>query len=342
MTLLELYQTKLSLGEISPDPIQAACVAQLEQLHQTLLHPHKRNLPKGLYLWGSVGIGKTFLMDLFYQSLPFPQKIRMHFYTFMSEIHQALHALQGTRDPLVHIGKAWAKKYQVICFDELIVTDIADAMVLGGLFEAFFHAGICLVFTTNVPPDDLYKNGIQRSRFLPAIAALKKHTEVIHLMSQQDYRAIALQKSQQAYYWYPVSVTSEAALEAYFQQCSEGIEISGTLEIAHRSIVVKKYANQVAWFDFMAICGIPRSFEDYLILVRQFPIIIVSNLRTITEQELDLARSFIRFIDVLYDHQTRLMISAEVLIEQIYPKGKLEFEFARTRSRLKQMTLADK
>lgn len=344
MTPLEYYQKKLAAGEILEDRQQFTALEKLQAIYTSLTvepqgfigHFRKKQSPRGLYLWGNVGIGKTLLMDTFYYCLPFENKLRIHFYAFMREVHQALRALQGTKNPLQVIAKNWAQKTRVICFDELIVTDIADASLLGGLLRALFQQRICLIVTTNVAPDDLYKNGLQRELFLPAIAEIKAQLDVVHLQIVDDYRANY--SSQSKYYWYPLTTKALNNLEQCFIEFSQGMTADFMpLEINGRSIRVKKYAGSVVWFDFMDICGIPRSHEDYLAITKKFNTILVSNLTKIAAHDRDLARSFIRFIDVLYDTKTRLVIAAAQPIKEIYTSGQLSFEFTRTCSRLTQM-----
>ncbi len=348
MTPFEYYQKKIATGEILNDPQQLAVIEKFQTIYKVLLQQplgfisrfRKKHPPRGLYLWGSVGIGKTFLMDTFYYSLPFEEKQRIHFYAFMQEVHHQLRTLQGTKNPLQSIAKNWAQKTRVLCFDELIVNDIADALLLGGLFKALFEQGICLIITSNAPPDDLYKNGLQRELFLPAIAQIKTNLEVVHLQIIDDYRTYYGKHSD--YYWYPLTTKTLENMEQSFLKFSQGALPKLTpLQINDRMIRVKKQADAIVWFDFMDICGIPRSQEDYLALTKQFHTILVSNLTRIGAHENDLARSFIRFIDVLYDNQIRLVIAAAQPIEQIYTSGQLLFEFARTRSRLTQMQSGD-
>ncbi|HVV68486.1 MAG TPA: cell division protein ZapE [Gammaproteobacteria bacterium] len=344
MTPLEYYQKKIAAGEILEDRQQLTAIEKFEAIYTALLTEpqgfisqfRKKSPPRGLYLWGSVGIGKTFLMDTFYYCLPFEDKLRIHFYAFMREVHHELRALQGTKNPLQMIAKNWARKTRIICFDELIITDIADALLLGGLLQALFQQGICLIVTANVSPDDLYKNGLQRELFLPAIAEIKARLDVVHLQIVDDYRANY--RNQTKYYWYPLTTKTLENMEQCFVGFSHGIALDfAPLLINNRSIRIKKQAGSVVWFDFMDICGIPRSHEDYLAITKKFDTILVSNLTKIGENDNDLARSFIRFIDVLYDAKTRLVIAAAQPIAEIYTSGQLLFEFARTCSRLTQM-----
>lgn len=344
MMPLENYYQKIARGEILPDAHQLAAMQHFQAIYQTLTLQKNgfkklfsKSIPSGIYLWGDVGIGKTFLVDTFYDSLPFPEKLRIHFHEFMQQLHQALFQATGTKNPLQHIARQWAQRVRVICFDEFVVNDVADALLLGHLFAAFLDQGICLVITSNFAPDDLYPNGLQRELFLPTIAKIKSHLKVISLAIARDYRVNDTKKVQ--YYHCPITIEAVRAMEqqfAYFSECTQ--PSTGTLRIYGRDMPVKKYAKQVAWFEFRDICGIPRGREDYLALVKQFNTIVVSNLTAIGTQEYDLARSFIYFVDVLYDAKIRLIISAAQPIEEIYPsEGLLSFEFKRTRSRLLEM-----
>lgn len=341
MTPLTYYHQKIASGEILPDAQQLAVMTHFEVIYHSLLEKksgfwRKSAKVRGLYLWGNVGIGKTFLVDTFYYSLPFDDKLRLHFYAFMQQVHADLKSLQGQKNPLKHIAKNLAARARVICLDELLVTDIGDAMVLSGLIQALLAQGICLVFTANVPPDDLYKNGLKRERFLPAIASINQHLDVVHLQIVDDYRQ--RQQVHKTFYFYPSTLEAKKNMEECFDYFSQGAEPSSIpLQILGREIKVIKQADGVTWFDFLAICGKPRSQEDYLVLVQQFHTILVSNLTAIAAEDLDLARTFIKFVDVLYDAKIRLIIAAAQPIELIYPAGRLAFEFKRTRSRLVEM-----
>lgn len=347
MSPFEYYQKKIASGEILEDPQQLAVMREFERIYQGLMSPRglwdklrQKKSPLGLYIWGEVGIGKTFLLDTFYYSLPFTDKLRIHFYAFMRSVQEELQSLQGQKNPLQMIAKNWAAKTRVICFDELIVTDIGDAMILNKLFSALFAEGICMIFTSNVAPDNLYRNGIQREQFLPAIELIKLHSQVLQVKITDDYRSTFLANGQ--YYWHPINPENQQKMLQAFDKFAEGaVSTSEPLYLCHRNVTVIKRTDKVVWFDFLAICGKPRSFEDYLALVEKFDAVFVSNLPQIQEKERDLARSFIRFVDVLYDAKTRLVINAARSIEEIYPAGDLQFEFARTKSRLTQMQSKD-
>jgi cell division protein ZapE len=342
MNFLEHYQRILASGEILEDPQQLVAIQKFQTVYDALtakksfLSRLARTPIKGLYLSGSVGIGKTFLMDMFYHALPFEDKWRMHFLPFMHEVHAALHNLQGTKNPLQAIAKSWSEKTRIICFDELVINDVADALVLGGLLEAFFTNQICMIFTSNVAPDDLYKNGIQRELFLPTIEKIKHYNEIVHLNMLDDYRT--RYPHQAKYYWSPLTTLAQENMEKAFLQFSQGIpHATEPLILYEREIHIKKMAGEVIWFDFLAICSVPRNKDDYLEIVKKFRIVLLSNLSPIRANENDLARCFIQLVDILYDTKTRLIISAALPIEKIYTEGKLLFEFNRTKSRLIQM-----
>jgi len=346
MTLLEHYQRTVASGEILEDSQQLFIIQKFQALCESLT-PEKGFLSrftktpiKGLYLWGSVGIGKTFLMDSFYRFLPFEDKWRTHFLPFMHEVHAALYALQGIKNPLQEIAKRWSEKTRVICFDELVINDVADALVLGGLLDAFFAQKICMVFTSNVAPDDLYKNGIQRELFLPTIEKIKSYNEIVHLTMLDDYRT--RYPTHTKYYWSPLTTDAQKNMEQAFALFSQNTPPSTIpLVLYGREIRVKRRAGDVIWFDFLDICGVPRNQDDYLVIAQQFRTVLISNLLPILPDENDLARCFIQLVDILYDAKTRLIISAALPIEKIYTEGKLSFEFNRTKSRLTQMQSAE-
>lgn len=351
MTPLEFYHKKLASGEVLPDPQQEYIMQMFDVIHQKLIATHgktnsflnklfKHSPVKGLYLWGSVGAGKTFLVDTFYHCLPFEEKLRIHFHKFMELVHERLGVLQGEKNPLTLLAKEFAAEYRVICFDELLVNDIADAMLLGGLFQALFAQGVCLFFTSNTAPDELYKNGLQRERFLPAIELIIKNTDIFNLKLAADYRLNYVKHAK--FYWYPLTLEARNQLDRYFSEFSGQAAIDfAPIEIYGRMVPVKKKTTSVIWFDFMDLCNIPRSQRDYLFLAEKYPTILISNLTAIRQDQSDVARLFIELIDVLYDDHTRLIISASHPIEQLYTQGRMLNEFARTRSRLLQMQSSD-
>ncbi len=302
----------------------------------------KNSKVQGLYLWGGVGRGKTYLMDTFFDALPGEQKLRAHFHRFMHRIHRELDELKGTRDPLLVIAKQMAQQYRVICFDEFFVSDITDAMLLGTLFEALFKEGVVLVATSNIVPDDLYKNGLQRARFLPAIAEIKANCQVLNVDSGIDYRLRTLEQAE--IYHHPLDETAECNLQRYFTQLAPESEVSETqLEIDGRSIVIRKQAQGVLLADFRALCDGPRSQRDYMELAQLFHTVLLSGLEQMGAQQTgdDIARRFLALVDEFYERHVKLIISAEVPLEQIYTDGQLSFEFRRCRSRLIEMQSRD-
>jgi len=291
-------------------------------------------------LWGSVGIGKTFLMDCFYESLPFKNKLRLHFHSFMQHVHQALKKHQGEQDPLKNIAKELSQETLVICFDEFFVSDITDAMLLGRLLKALFLEGVSLVATSNVTPDELYKNGLQRSQFLPAIALLKQDTEVIHLQSVEDYRMRHLKEA--GVFYTPLNDAARNNMEKSFNALTQGREIkTGVVIINGREIPIHKRAGDVIWFEFSALCTVPRSQNDYLEIAQQYRTVFISNVPVISEKEKDMICLFISMVDVFYDARVKLVISAEEPIDQLYNRGYMILEYTRTHSRLAEMQSSD-
>lgn len=346
------YQRDLEKAYIQHDKEQARALQALDRLQQSLeqqwqseqglgrfkqwLPGGQRKAQLGVYLWGGVGIGKTYLMDIFFDSLTFPDKKRLHFHRFMHEVHEQLKQHQGQVDPLVLIAKNFAKDCRVLCFDEFFVNDITDAMLLAGLFKALFECGVSLVGTSNVAPDDLYRNGLQRARFLPAIELLKQHTEVLHLETSTDYRLKTLSKA--GVYFTPLNADSDAKMQACFQDLTHHInELDTHLLIHDREVPVRGLGSDVIWFDFDVLCSVPRSQDDYLDIASQYQTLLLSGLDQIAEGADDKATYLIHLIDVMYDYQVKIIIASEVPIEAIYPKGRLRFAFERTQSRLQEM-----
>ena len=297
---------------------------------------HKIKPIKGLYLSGKVGIGKTYLMDIFYGSLPFKKKRRQHFHGFMREVHLALKGLQGHKNPLIWIAKDIAKETHVLCFDEFFVSDIGDAMLLGGLLDALFKLDVTLVATSNCKPEALYPNGLQRQRFLPAIELLKNYCNVFEMGSKQDYRLRHLE--QKGVYFYPLNPSAEKKLTALFEALAPGRVWEGEdIVIEGRPIKTKRKAMNVVWFDFDNICNIPRSPMDYIEIAQGFSTVIISGVPQIHGTDRNTITYFIYLVDIFYDHHVNLILSAEVPIDNIYPAGEKYFEFQRTQSRLIEM-----
>lgn len=357
MTPAERYQSDLKQPGFIADEAQKLIIDRLEKLFTELVKPvpvsktiakkgffsafkskasTASNTPKGLYLWGGVGQGKTYLMDIFYDALPFKEKQRTHFHRFMQHVHRQLAALSNQTDPLQIVAEQVAKDYRVICFDEFFVSDITDAMLLGRLFEALFKYGVCLVATSNIEPDGLYKGGLQRARFLPAIEALKQHCDVLKLDSDTDYRLRELEQAE--IYHSPLDDQAEVVLSNLFEHMTANdVESESSLEIEGRIIDVKHCAEGVVWFDYSKLCDMPRGSADFIEISRCFHTVLVSDVLIMNDMTNDFANRFINLVDELYDHNVKLIISAQVPCEQLYQGKKLAFQFERTVSRLLEM-----
>ena len=289
----------------------------------------------GCYLYGDVGRGKTYLLDLFFKSLPFAKKKRTHFYRFMQTVHEQLKRYPKRKDPLKMVAKAFAKEAFVLCLDEFMVNDIADAIILGKLLEYMFAEGMTLVATSNIPPDQLYLEGLQRKSFLPAIALLEKNVEVINVDQGADYRR--KMHVEKIYYYTPL-LGQDDFMRAHFELSSSHMpENTGPISILGRKVDVISYGQALIWLEFNVICGLGRSNNDYLYLADHFQSVMVSNVKKMTEADNDMARRFIGLVDTLYDTNTRLIISSAVPINKLYSGRGLAFEFKRTKSRLVEM-----
>ena len=344
MTPSEYYQQKINAHEIKEDAAQSPAIKQLDRIFHQLVS--KNNKPrwlrfqskkpiKGLYLWGHVGIAKTFLMDCFYHCLPL-KKMRMHFHRFLLQVHVALKTIQGEKNPLEKIAKQFADKACVICFDEFFVSDIADAMILGELFHHLFGNGVTLVATSNISPDLLYKEGLQRERFVPAIKLIKKHTEVLHLQSNQDYRLEHIHRA--GVYYTPLGKSASDHMQNTFAYFSKGeMPQFNPVMLCDREVPIIQQAGSAIWFEFEVICGRPRSQLDYLAITKSYRTIFIQNLREIKTDENDLILSFIFLVDILYDAHCQLVISSAVLPNKIYGGKKYAEAFQRTVSRLIEM-----
>jgi cell division protein ZapE len=293
---------------------------------------------QGIYLWGGVGRGKTYLMDSFYESLPFNAKMRIHFHRFMRRVHADLRVYKGQINPLEKVADKIASETKVICFDEFFVSDITDAMILGTLFEALFARGICLVATSNIEPAGLYQSGLQRQRFLPAIALLEKHCQVVNVESGIDYRLRALTNT--ALYHFPLNTQTKSAIAEIFKTLAinkNAIVYSSSIRINDRSIPVLAMTSDVIWFEFSAICDGPRSQNDYIDIACEFHAVVISDVPLLSAEKEDSARRFINLVDEFYDRNVKLAIAADKPIEHLYQGKKLAFEFERTQSRLIEM-----
>ncbi len=352
MTPADYYQAQLLRGDIEADPSQAMVIDHLQSLYERLLQPPAKtpygllakllqrgaNITpvRGLYIWGGVGCGKTWLVDLFYNQLPFDQKLRLHFHQFMRNIHQELASLKCTKDPLEEVANSLAKRTRILCLDEFIVTDIGDAMILAKLLKALFHRGTSLVTTSNTPPHNLYKDGLQRSGFLPAIELLKQHTEVVNLDGGIDYRLRYLEQA--TVYHTPLEPgVDEKLLEEFRHLAPERTKGAESIHIFGRDIPLMYIADDVIWFDFMQLCGPPRSQADYLELARSFHTVIISDIPCLGPALDDATRRFIYLVDEFYDRGVKLVISAAEPPESLYQGERLAFDFQRAVSRLKEM-----
>ncbi|EKF74195.1 AFG1-like ATPase [Alcanivorax hongdengensis A-11-3] len=352
MTPLEQYQADLQRDDFFQDPAQLRAVEALDDLYHRLLKSpgngglfrrfRKPEPQKGLYMWGGVGRGKTYLMDVFFHTLPFPEKRRMHFHRFMQKVHQEMRERQGEKNPLISIARKFASQYRVLCFDEFFVTDITDAMILAGLMQELFDQGVSLVATSNIAPDGLYKDGLQRARFLPAIELLKIHTQVLNVDGGNDYRLRLLEQAE--LYRCPLGKDADAFIRERFHALEPDHSRHrehGNVMIEGRKIATVKCADDVVWFDFRALCDGPRSQTDYIEIAREFHTVLVSNVEQMGAGKDDMARRFINMVDEFYDRAVKLVVTAETPIEDIYAGGRLDFEFERTRSRLLEMQSSD-
>lgn len=342
------YRAASAQPGFSADAAQAAAIEELDTLwHQLVDFKARRNqflgrsllspdVPKGLYLWGGVGRGKTFLMDAFYASLPYRRKRRIHFHNFMAEVHREMKSLAHEDDPLVALAQRIAESTRVLCLDEFHVEDIADAMILGRLVSELFKRGVVLMTTSNQTPDGLYPHGLQRQNFLPAIDLLKRELKVLHVDGGNDYRTRAM--AREPLFLVPADAASEARMEALFERIAAGVDRhEGKIEVRGRMLPVRRYARTVVWFDFAELCGGAHAQEDYLDIARRFPTLFLSGIPKMTAAHAAEMRRFIWLIDVLYDHNVRLVASAEATPELLDAEGITADEFDRTASRLSEM-----
>ncbi len=347
---LKHYQELVESDKFTRDPDQLDAIAALDglwhalqrQRHPTILDRIRRKPPeyaKGLYLWGSVGRGKTWLMDLFFEHLPVKRKQRLHFHRFMQRVHHGLKAQGKVQDPLPRIAAEWAESCSVLCLDEFFVSDIADAMLLAGLLENLFKTGVTLVTTSNSEPDKLYRDGLQRAKFLPAIELIKKHTQVMELPGRTDYRLRILEQSE--IYHYPLDRSADEVMTAIFNRMAAECELNHDLEINGRAFHAARRGDGVIWFDFNELCEKPRGSIDYIEIARAFNTVALSNTPQLTDEDANATRRFITMVDEFYDRNVKLLMSAEVSIIDLYAGRKLAFEFERTRSRLTEMQSHD-
>lgn len=362
LSTLEYYQQVLQADDFQSDEVQRTAVIALNKIQQAIIQRGsapktedtgwlgrlsrvfaKRNtsvqdpLP-GLYMWGGVGRGKTWLMDLFYESIPGERKLRLHFHRFMQRVHQELTELQGESDPILIIADRFKAETDLLCFDEFFVSDITDAMLLGTLMQALFKRGMTLVATSNIPPDQLYRNGLQRARFLPAIEQIIQHCEIMNVDAGIDYRMRSLTA---AHLWKsPLNTETQQAMEKLFKDLSGCVYSSASqvmIEINHRPMQSERITQGVAVFTFQVLCGENRSQYDYIVLSQRFHTLLLLDVPQLYSQQEDQARRFLALVDEFYERHVKLVVSAEVPLEEFYQGDRLKFEYQRCLSRLQEM-----
>jgi cell division protein ZapE len=349
MNLAECLDQRASQLGIVLDQAQQHAVDHLQRLYDSLLEnearkslflhklfARKQRLVRGLYLWGGVGRGKSFLMNVFFSSVPFEHKKRVHFHRFMQDVHAELGTIKHHADPLVIVAQRIAQQARLICFDEFHVTDIADAMLLGRLLRELMQQGVVLVATSNHKPDELYMHGLQRSRFLPAITLLKERLDIVEIDAGIDYRLRMLEKV--SAYHYPLDKVAEDSQTAVFSSLAGGEGQSCvSLEIESRQIATKRTAPGVVWFEFLTICGSPRGQADYIDIARRFHTVLISGIPKMAPEQAAEARRFTWLVDEFYDRRVKLIVSAQVPPQELYLCGPYADEFDRTISRLMEM-----
>jgi cell division protein ZapE len=347
------YQRGVAEKRWDDDPAQREILTHFDRIQHELLARSQagwlqqlgtrwsRAAPvRGLYLWGSVGRGKTFLMDLFYDSVPDERKLRLHFHRFMARVQDELRQLEGRQDPLKDVAAHFAAQARLLCLDEFFVSDIADAMILGGLLRHLFAAGVTVVTTSNILPAQLYKEGLQRERFLPAITLIEQKCEVVHTLSPNDYRLRVL--NQARVYYTPLSADAERALALCFTRLASGVrQADHEITLHDRSIPLRQLADGVIWFAFDALCDGPRSVADYIEIARSFHSVLISGVPQFTPMTENQARRFVDLVDEFYDRNVKLILSASVPVIDLYEGHRLRAEFARTESRLIEMQSQD-
>ena len=351
MAVRELYEKTLAERGYTADAAQLRAVDSLERCENEWADYKARRgnaltklisrppIPRGVYMYGGVGRGKSFLMDCFFNAVPLQRKTRLHFHEFMREVHRELAELHGTVNPLQELAKRMARRYRLICFDEFHVSDVTDAMILHRLLEALFENRVSIITTSNFKPDDLYPNGLHRERILPAIELLKEKLEVINVDNGCDYRQLTLQ--QVGLYHTPLGEAADAAMTDAFERLAEAKDESPLLRIEHRELRSRRRAGGVVWFDFKELCGGPRSQNDYLELATQFHTLLLSGVAQMSPRNASEARRFTWLVDVLYDRRVKLILSAECEPELLYTEGPIAHEFPRTASRLREMQSAE-
>jgi cell division protein ZapE len=345
------YERQLERRGFTADDAQRAALARLQRLHDELVAfksarstrlrklLNRPAVPRGVWLHGGVGRGKSFLMDCFFESVPLTRKARIHFHEFMRGVHRELRDLRNTADPLDEVARRIARRYRLICFDEFHVSDIADAMILERLLSGLFAHGVVFVMTSNYQPDHLYPDGLHRDRILPAIALLNANLDVVSVDAGIDYRRLAM--AEVAAYHAPAGDAANEALNEAFDRVAETADEDPSLTIEHREVIARRRAGGVVWFDFATLCGGPRSQVDYLEIANRFHTVILSDVPRMTPAMSSEARRFTWLIDVFYDQRVKLLMSAEVPPELLYVQGAMAHEFQRTVSRIVEMQSRD-
>jgi len=351
VSVRSLYEATLKERGFASDPAQLRAVDALERCEREWADYKARRsnavtkllvrppIPRGVYMWGGVGRGKSFLMDCFFQAVPLTRKTRLHFHEFMREVHRELQDLKGTVNPLDELGKRIARRFRLICFDEFHVADVTDAMILHRLLESMFANRVSIVTTSNFQPDGLYPNGLHRDRILPAIELLKSRLEVINVDAGTDYRQHTLAQMDMVHT--PLGEAAEAALEQAFERLREARDEEPLMRIEQRELRAIRRAGGVVWFDFRTLCGGPRSQNDYLEIAARFHTVLLSNVPQMPPRLASEARRFTWLVDVLYDRRCKLLMSTAVAPGQLYTEGPLAHEFPRTVSRLHEMQSAE-
>ena len=345
--VVSLYEQSLTKRGFVADPSQRRAVERLQRLYEewTAYKARRSNalkrlvvkppIPKGVYLWGPVGRGKSFLMDAFYLCVPLVRKRRVHFHHFMREIHRELDEVKGTEDPVAEVAARTARRYRLICFDEFHVSDIADAMILGRFLDQAMERGVEFVMTSNYHPDQLYPNGLQRERFLPAIELLKNRLDVVGVDNGTDYRRRKMERLQ-VYH-----IDNEKIFETIFSELKDVEEEKQPLDVEGRQIPYRKRAGGLVWFEFAALCGGARSYADYVDLARRFHTVMLSGVPRLSRKDSDAARRFTWLVDVFYDDRVKLVVSSQAQPEALFTEGENSAEFQRTVSRLHEMQSAE-
>lgn len=346
-TPLQYYQQAISSGHFIEDKVQEKAVILLDQIWYDLVEQNKqkksffsflkkKEIPKGIYMWGGVGRGKTWLMDTFFDSLPIEEKMRMHFHHFMQYVHKELNRLSGQKNPLDEVAKIILSKTTVICFDEFFVTNVTDAMILSDLFQKLFTQGITLIATSNIEPKGLYKDGIHRDRFLPTIALLENNCNVLNVDAGIDYRLRILKQAE--LFKFPLSQETEKWLQQRFDLLATGQKVdTDPIIINHRNINVINKSKDILWCSFSSLCREPRSPSDFIEIANLYSTVLVSDIPHLNDQINDITRRFIYLVDEFYDRKVKLIITSENSILKIYQGEKLAFEIQRTQSRLLEM-----